>query len=148
MKPLEDEDSNIVTIRPLPEGIKSNVIVCSNVFPRLPDVPRPERDVAFRSRVRGSVALHLIVPPGIIDNVTNHHEIRSITNTQREAALEGTLTDTSFALLPEQVKELSPFTCTWCGRSTVSYWFENGCVQQKFVEQCMCRRPKGQEQEQ
>lgn len=150
------------------DQVRSNVTVCANLFPRTPDdllrqqlplpyVPQdvilekftmpPERDVAFRCRVRGSIALHNIVPPGIISSVTGKHEIRRVAEADRTAAFQGTLQDPSFALLPEQVGELNAFRCIVCRRSTVSVWFEKGRVRRQFV-QCMCQRSTRQEESQ
>ncbi|HEY2584856.1 MAG TPA: hypothetical protein VGI81_03705 [Tepidisphaeraceae bacterium] len=119
--------------------VKSNVTVCSNVFPRSPDIQQSGNDVAFRCRVRGAIALRDLVPPGVIDSTTGKHEIRKLKEADRSAAFTGALADTSFALLPEQVEELNAFRCIYCTRSTLSVWFEQGAVQRRFVT-CMCQR--------
>lgn len=134
-------------VRPAPTfgDVRSNVTVCSNLFPRSPEILEPERDVAFRCRVRGAIALRNIVPPGIIDSMSGKHGIVKLSEADRAAGFDGTLSYVVFALLPEQVQELHAFRCIDCGRSTVSVWFEKGQVQRRFVT-CMCQRPgRGEE---
>lgn len=144
MNAPKSKEIGIVREIPAPIDAKPNVVVLSNVFTRDLDELRPERDVAFRCRVRGSVALRDIVPPGIIDSMTGRHEIQKVAEADRQAAFEGKLTYCGFALLPEQILELNAFPCILCKRSCVSVWFEEGRVQRKFV-QCMCERPSRKE---
>lgn len=133
-------------IRSAREGapVRSNLAVCSNLFPRCPGIEEPARDVAFRCRVRGSIALHNLVPPGLIDAMTGRRMIRQLDEADRVAAFAGTLASASFSLLAEQIAELNAFRCIYCTRSTVSVWFEGGKVWREFVT-CMCQRATGQD---
>lgn len=141
MNQFSNEAIGIIRRTVLPEELKSNVTVCSNVYVRREDVSDPRRDVAFRCRIRGSIALREIVPPGIVDNVSGHHEIPTIQELERAAAFDGTLAADSFCLLPEQVAGRSPYRCIECGRSQVSVWYSHGKVEHKFVLRwCMCKR--------
>jgi len=137
----ERQDPEIVRQPPLLKHAKSNVTVCSNVYTRRQEISQPERDVAFRCRVRGPIALRDIVPPGVIDAVSGKHEIRKVSEADRAAAFAGELPDYSFALLPEQLLELNADRCIDCKRSRVSVWYEAGKVRRKFVDRCMCHRP-------
>lgn len=145
MNQLASETAGIIRVPALPKEIKSNVMVRSNVYVRREDTPDPSRDVAFRCRVRGYIALRDIVPPGIIDAVNGHHEIREIDEAERSAAFSGTLPGNVFNLLPEQVAGISPFRCIDCGRSEVSVWYEDGRVRRTFVRCCMCKRTAQEE---
>jgi hypothetical protein len=146
MTPSQPEHVGIVKVPPAPTHANSNVVVISNVYVRDPEEPRPERDVAFRCRVRGAIALRDIVPTGIIDAVTGRHGIRTLNEEDRRAAFDGTLAHRGFALLPEQIVELNADRCIECKRSRVSVWREGGKVRRKFVDRCMCQRPMRHEE--